>query len=300
MPSILGILNGFMYSVMNLFNAQLSQLYGNAAATAMIHLVGLAALLPFAFHWGRPAGKAPWYLYIGGPTGILMVLCANAGISGVGITMNLSLALLGQMTLSAVIDQKGWFGISPSPMNGKKAASMGVILLGICVMLFWPGENGLPAGNDAPVLAVAAGLSFLSGFAIVAARISNAKLAAKAGLGFSTVMNYVTGLLGSLIVLAVSGFPMAQPFPAQGVSFTVYLGGLMGVASIIICNLITLRLTNVRMTLLIFVGQIFSGVLLDAFLLHIFSPGQLAGGLLVAAGLTLNVLSDRGRAELKR
>ena len=44
MYGILGGLYGALLSIMNLMNAQLSAIYGNWAATVMIHLVGLAVL----------------------------------------------------------------------------------------------------------------------------------------------------------------------------------------------------------------------------------------------------------------
>ena len=66
MYAVLGGIYGALLSVMNLFNAQLSAVYGNWGSTVMIHAVGLLVLLPLAFTWGRPKGHAPWYLYGGG------------------------------------------------------------------------------------------------------------------------------------------------------------------------------------------------------------------------------------------
>lgn len=297
MPSIFGVLNGLLYSIMNLFNAQLSQLYGNSAASVMIHGVGLICLLPLCFKWGRPKGKAPWYMYLGGFIGVSVVLCTNVGISALGITANLSLALLGQILLSALVDQNGWFGATKIPMDKEKALSMAVIALGTGIMMFWPEEGGLRSGQAIQGVILAVVFSIVSGFGIITARIANAHLSIKAGVGFSTIMNYVTGLIGSLIVMAAIGFPMLTPFPAPNASITIYLGGALGMVSVIINNIITPKLPTVRQTLLVFVGQIFSGILLDAWLLGIFSPGQLVGGLMVAVGLMLNVHSDIRRAK---
>ena len=110
MYGILGGVYGALLSIMNLMNAQLSAIYGNWAATVMIHLVGLAVLCPFSFGWGRSKGRAPWYLYGGGLIGIVTVACCNVGISGIGVTANLVLMLLGQLICSTIIDQFGLLG----------------------------------------------------------------------------------------------------------------------------------------------------------------------------------------------
>lgn len=46
------------------------------------------------------------------------------------------------------------------------------------------------------------------------------------------------------------------------------------------------------MTLLMFLGQLFAGIAIDYFTLGIMSKGKIIGGLLVMAGLTVNLLID--------
>ncbi len=204
MYAVLGGVYGALLSVMNLLNAQLAAVYGNWGSTVIIHGVGLLTLLPLAFTWGRPRGRAPWYLYGGGLIGIITVACCNLGISGLGVTANLVLMLLGQLTCSTIIDQFGLLGARRVPLTRGRGLSLAVIALGDVVMLLWAGtETG---GSGSALLAIA--VSFLSGFSMVLARISNARLAQHAGLGYSTVMNYVTGLGGSLLVFALTGWKL--------------------------------------------------------------------------------------------
>jgi uncharacterized membrane protein YdcZ (DUF606 family) len=141
------------------------------------------------------------------------------------------------------------------------------------------------------VMAVAGVL--LSGVTIVLARMLGARLAQNCGAPFSSLMNYITGLTGSLIAFLVTGAVTKAAFPAPGGSIFIYLGGALGLVSVYILNNITRRLPATQMTLLIFVGQLFSGMLLDYFATHNFSLGTLAGGLLVLAGLAVNIWGDR-------
>lgn len=133
----------------------------------------------------------------------------------------------------------------------------------------------------------------LSGVNIVIARTLNARLAERCGTPLSTLMNYITGLTGSLLVFFLMGGPMRAAFPAMDASFTIYLGGAMGLLSVFLLNVITAKLPAVQLTILIFIGQLFSGMLLDYFLTDMFSPGKLAGGILVLAGLLVNMRADK-------
>lgn len=277
---------GALLSLMNQCNAQLSGLYGNWAATVMIHAVGLVVLLPFAFTWGHPRARAPWYLYAGGVIGILSVVFVNIGVSGIGVTGNLILMLLGQVSCSAAVDHFGWLGADKSPLTAGKGLSILLMALGCGAMALLSGEN-MGGGS---LLAVA--LSFLSGCTMIFARMANAALAQRSGVGFSTVMNYVTGLAGSLLVLAALGMPMDAAFPAPAQPVWIYLGGALGALGIFLCNVVTPRLPALQMSLVVFVGQLFTGIVIDA-LVGKFSLGILVGSVIVAAGMLVNILADR-------
>lgn len=281
---------GVLLSMMNTVNAQLSDLYGNWAATVMIHLIGLLVLLPLAFTWGRPKGRAPWYQYSGGLIGILSVVFVNIGVSGIGVTANLVLMLLGQVSCSAVVDHFGLLGAAVHRMNRGKLLAMAVMALGCAAMLALSGE-ALSGGSM-----LAAAVSFLSGWTMIFARMANAALATRCGVGYSTVMNYVTGLLGSLLVFALTGFRMNAAFPAPGYSLLIYTGGALGALGIFLANVVTPRLPALQMSLVVFVGQVFAGMGIDA-LMGRFSLGTLVGGLLVAAGMIGNMRSDSKEAS---
>ena len=288
MFTALGALYGALLSVMNLWNAQLSGVYGDAGAAVMIHAVGLITLLPTLWPFGRPKGRAPWQDYLGGVIGVATVVCCSLGVRGIGVTGNLVLMLLGQLLCAAGLDQWGLMGARRYPMNAKRAGSLLLIACGGLVMLLWNGAG--TALGDVPAWAAALA-SVAAGFAMVFARLCNARLSRKAGLGYSTVMNYVTGLLASGLLFLASGGRLAAAFPAPVPSVTAYLGGMLGALAIFLCNVITPRLSNLRFTITLFVGQLCAGMLLDA-LAGSFAPGTLAGALLAALGMALNLQAE--------
>ena len=137
MPAVLGVFNGLIFSIMNVFNAQLSQVYGNTFAIVLIHIIGIIFAIPLTIRhiWGKP--KAPAWMYIGGLLGIITVFTSNLGITTVGVTATLALQLLGQLVASTVIDQTGLFGFQKVRFRKEKVLSIALIALGVVVMIVW-------------------------------------------------------------------------------------------------------------------------------------------------------------------
>lgn len=286
----LAALYGVLLSAMNTLNADLAEVYGNWASTVIIHFVGLIVLAPFAFRWGRRKARSPWYLHLGGVIGIVTVVFVNVGVSGIGVTGNLVLMLLGQVSSSALVDHLGLMGARVYHVNRQKLLALALMALGGGAMLLLS-RDGVSGAS-----VMAALLSFLSGCTMVSSRMVNAALAARSGVGYSTTMNYATGQLGSAAVFVCLGMPMAAPFPAEGQSLLLYLGGALGAAGILLSNVVTPRLPALQMSVIVFVGQVFSGMVIDG-LSGRFSAGILVGGLLVAAGMLVNARADARKAE---
>lgn len=137
MPQIVGAVVGILYSVMNLFNAQLSQVYGNPFAVVIIHTVGLVCVLPLAFRALFQKKRAPWWMHIGGLLGIITVITSNLGVSTLGVTVTLSLTLLGQLVCSMIFDQFGLWGFAKRKFKPARALSLALIAAGVGVMLLW-------------------------------------------------------------------------------------------------------------------------------------------------------------------
>ena len=143
-------------------------------------------------------------------------------------------------------------------------------------------------------------LTVLSGMNTVLTRQLNAECGVRNGLTMSTLLNYATGLVTSLLVLLVMGRPAAAASAPEGFrAVLMFLGGAVGVLVIFLCNYLTPRMPALMLTLLFFVAQLATAILLDVWLKGAFSPGQLAGGALVMLGLLFyqSVEKKRKRAE---
>lgn len=137
-------------------------------------------------------------------------------------------------------------------------------------------------------------VSILAGVTIVLSRTVNAHLAKATSPIGSTLWNYVIGLAVSLIVLFLLGqgeAPLCAAPPVE--NWYLYAGGLIGVGVVLLLNVTVIRISSFYMTLLLFLGQVFCGIVLDILLSGAFSLGNLLGGLCVAIGLSINVWIDR-------
>jgi transporter family-2 protein len=130
--------------------------------------------------------------------------------------------------------------------------------------------------------------------ALLVARTLNARLAERTSLRASTLFNYAIGLAAAIPTALLLG--RAEPaFAAFALSpkVWIYLGGVIGVVVVLLLNYTVTRVSAFSLSLFLFIGQVFAGILIDALFLGAFSPRLLIGGLLVAAGLVANVFIER-------
>ncbi|HWR23926.1 MAG TPA: DMT family transporter [Feifaniaceae bacterium] len=140
MAGVLSILSGILISVMMLFNGQLSEAYGNAFATVLIHAVGLlciGAWLMIKKQGLKHTLSEPRHLYLGGVIGIATVMLTNLTFSHLGVSLTLVLSLLGQVTVSLVIDSAGLLGAKKVRFEKKKLIGVGLVAAGAAMMLLF-------------------------------------------------------------------------------------------------------------------------------------------------------------------
>ncbi|ABR47590.1 protein of unknown function DUF606 [Alkaliphilus metalliredigens QYMF] len=148
------------------------------------------------------------------------------------------------------------------------------------------------------MLYIAMLLSILAGVSLVFARMVNASLAKEVGLLTGTFYNYVVGLFVSLLFLVFSK-ESSTPFHLSFniVPLWAYLGGVLGVVVVTVSSYLSPKISAFYLTLLIFIGQLFTGIIIDFFTLNELSIGKVFGGILVLVGLSYNLVLDQNREE---
>lgn len=137
-------------------------------------------------------------------------------------------------------------------------------------------------------------LAILAGVCIVVSRTLNARLAGIIGIFQGTIFNYIVGLLFSIVFLLFSSERVnISHISLTTVPWWAYLGGIIGIFIVMLSSYITPKISAFYLTILIFIAQLFVGMIIDYLTLNIFSPGKVVGGLLVFTGLTYNLLLDK-------
>lgn len=136
-------------------------------------------------------------------------------------------------------------------------------------------------------------LAILGGVSIVVARTINSKLATHIGIFEGTLFNYITGLLTSILVFLVIGDLAAiKDIGNSNIPLWAYIGGLIGIMVVTLSSFVATKISVFYLTIIMFIGQIFTGVLVDYFREGNLSLSKILGGLIVAAGLGYNLIID--------
>lgn len=120
---VIAALAGVTMAVQGSINAVLGKVIGLLETTFVVHLVGLVvvALLLFGFHLGdghlHRYAQAPWYTYLGGVLGVLIIYAVVRSIPKVGVAPATTAIIVGQVLTASVIDHLGLFGMEKLPFT---------------------------------------------------------------------------------------------------------------------------------------------------------------------------------------
>lgn len=135
--------------------------------------------------------------------------------------------------------------------------------------------------------------SMLAGVTIVVSRSINGYLAQKIGAYQSTFYNYLTGLIASLIALMIVGMPAVIYYDQIVATPTMLLGGVIGVFNILILNIVVPKIAPIKLTMITFVAQLLSGIVVDYLFFDMFTLSKLAGCVIVIIGLMVYQISEK-------
>lgn len=279
-----------LIAVMVAINGFLTDVYAVHLATLIIHVCGLILISAVALIRRERVFRVrgvPLALFCGGAIGYLTTLFNVMAIGRISVTAILALSLLGQALTSLVIDQFGFFGMPVKKFNAARLLGIVCTAAGIVFLL-----TGGAGGED---IFVPAFVSLLTGVTVVTSRHVNAQLSERTSVTVSTWYNYVVGLAASAAALGLFALFGAEIPWSSGVSprLWIYLGGPVGVVIVLLSNIVTMKMPALVMTLIMFAGQVFGGVAIDAALYGEFSWRSLIGGAFAFMGLVLNVWMDK-------
>lgn len=137
MNYFISIFTGVILAVMVSLNGGVSNVAGNYAASVIIHFVGLIGIIFVLFYKKlkiKNLKGIPFYIFTGGLIGVFTVLFTNASSVVLGVSLTVSLSLLGQLVTSLVIDNFGYFDMPVIKFDKRKILGLAIIAVGIYVM----------------------------------------------------------------------------------------------------------------------------------------------------------------------
>ena len=279
---LLSLLVGSVISVMVFLNGKLTAGYGAYPASVIIHIVGVvfAGTICFAKK-EKMRSHAPLWAYMGGAIGVLTTLFNNYAFGCVSMTSIVALGLLGQSLSSVMLDFFGWLGVKKRRLNKYSVIGYLAAVIGILVMLDQTASGALSAVF----------LSLCAGVTVVLSRTINSRLSMETSPIIGSFINHVVGLPICIVLTLL--FQPSFSIQIAGHSPFIYFGGVLGVVTVLLFNITVPRISAFRLTLLSFVGQIFTGILLDFVFGAEFSTSTFTGGGIIAAGLLINMILEQ-------
>ena len=137
MNYFVSVFTGVILAIMVSLNGGVSNAAGNYVSSVIIHFIGLIGII-FVLIFTKSKIKnlkgIPFYMFSGGLIGVLTVLFTNASSGVLGVSLTVSLTLLGQLVTSLVIDNFGYFNMPVVKFDKRKILGLVIIITGIYVM----------------------------------------------------------------------------------------------------------------------------------------------------------------------
>lgn len=288
MYNFLSLMTGLVVALIVSINGKLAEAYGVFNSTVIIHIIGVIFALCVCLagkHKIRLAKDQPFWLYLGGALGFLTTVFNNFAFGKVSVTSIIALGLAGQMITALFIDTFGLFGMKKHPFRKSSLVGLAFSLAGIIAML----DTSVASGIYAVFFSLAGGVT------VVLSRTVNAGLSKYTGEMQCSFFNHIVGLFVSIIAAVLIAEPI-QPFTFSLQSSWIYSGGIFGVIIVLLYNITVPKVPAFRLTLLSFVGQVFTGIVIDILLNVEYSKASFTGAVLVTGGIILNMFLERRSA----
>lgn len=123
LPLVIAALAGVAMAIQGSLNSALGKVIGLWETTFIVHLVGLLLVSVLLFICRLGDGgladyfRAPWYTYLGGILGVLIIYGVVLAIPKVGVAPATTAIILGQVFTAGLVDHFGLFGMQKIPFS---------------------------------------------------------------------------------------------------------------------------------------------------------------------------------------
>ncbi|GAB1438794.1 DMT family transporter [Providencia sp.] len=142
--ALVALFAGVVVPIQAASNALLARQLGHPLwATAVSLIISIIVLIPLLFIFKVPRPnlsitlfQQPIWIWFGGVAGMLYLTSALILVPRIGSTTFFVMVIVGQLMISALIEQFGWFGMPQNPVPLGKILGIGLVIAGVfCVQL---------------------------------------------------------------------------------------------------------------------------------------------------------------------
>ncbi|GAA0127201.1 DMT family transporter [Clostridium sp. CTA-19] len=136
-------------------------------------------------------------------------------------------------------------------------------------------------------------LAIIGGVLTTLSMVINSSLGKRIGVLQSTLINYIVGLLCSMVVLLILGSNVELSMVEfENIPMFVFCGGIIGVVIVYTSNIIIPKIPVVYSMLLLFIGQIVAGIIIDFLINKEIEINKILGAMVVTIGILYNSKVD--------
>ena len=131
-------------------------------------------------------------------------------------------------------------------------------------------------------------IAFITGISTVISMVQNSRLSQFTSLAQTTLLNFMTGLTGMIILFLIGGHSIASFSGLSDMHFFGYLGGLMGVSVVLLSSFVMQKISVIAASMLMYTGQMIAGFIIDYFRDVAMSPIKIIGCVLIILGVYIH------------
>ena len=137
-------------------------------------------------------------------------------------------------------------------------------------------------------------LGILGGICTIMSMILNSRMSVKTSLVQGVLVNFLAGSISSVLLYVVMGNNLSFVFSrVETVPLWALSGGAIAVVIVFLSNHVVPRIPVIYSTVLIFLGQIGAGILIDYFKEGSVSIGKILGAGAILIGILINAKIDK-------
>lgn len=135
------VISGILMAVQGSINSRLGKAVGLWEATLVVQATGLVTvlLILYVLRLGngdlRKVTSAPWYSFLGGALGVMIVYGVVKSIPKLGVATATTSIIVGQVLTALIIDHFGLFGLTKVPFSWWKGVGLGLLAVGARLLL---------------------------------------------------------------------------------------------------------------------------------------------------------------------